>query len=162
MVTTQIPVGKVYIADYLTDGNADNQELDGKTEGVDYILIDAPKNWSVSGKIDFIGDDYTGQEGYFMRWDKNLKVYKIFGQVDDQATGDLIEKYVARQNDNGSAPEYLFYRRSSTVNDFKKGYFGSTEYEYNRGLIANHNVTWDESSNRVVHVMIEFKVVWKT
>ena len=156
MVTTPPTVGYVYIFDYLTDGDMDLQELNGKTAGDDY-LVGAPIAYRSSGPLDFQKELFYGGEGYGVRYDAINRVVTANVKV-TKAQHEDIWQYYYKHKDNTTDKDYFCFMRGA--NDFYPFFNKSgTKREYCEGFLTNVQDMWAEMENNIYTVMLTFEEV---
>ena len=120
MPTSPLKAGKAYICDYLTDGTGANQELAGKTEGTDYIVLHNPK--FMTDSIEQVGDftEYSGGASYLilediLRGKFTLTAIIASGSIAGNiAKLEKIKKYIRDRKDDRSY-SYLFFRLGTST-----------------------------------------------
>ena len=157
MVTTPPLVGYVSVYDYLTDGDMDAQEEDGKTIGTDFFR-GAPINLKSTGKLDFDKELFYGGEGYGFRYDSIERIVTAVFKCDENEMKNIY-KYKYKHKDNGSSKDYLCFRKAA--GDFYDGFFNKsgTEREYCEGFLTFVNDNWTPSESNLYEVMIIFEEV---
>ena len=65
--TTPMVDGRFYIFDFLTNGDMDNQELNGKTPGDDYFVGEVI-TYRSQAPLDFEKELFYGSKGYGIRY----------------------------------------------------------------------------------------------
>ena len=159
MVTTPMSDGYFYIFDYATDtADFDNQELNGKTVGVDYLTA-APKDYTSPGKLDIEIERFYGGEGYGMRYDMIERV--VTAELKCTATErDNIWKYYYKHKDNDTDEEYLSWRRAS--NDYVTFYNEDADAkDYCEGFLVNVIDVWTDTEANLYTVRLTFEEVWQ-
>jgi len=156
MVTTGMSNGHAYIFDYLTDGDMDLQELDGKTAGDDY-LVGAIPNWRSSGPLDFEKELFYGGGGYGMRYDASERVCMVNLKC-TKAQHEDVWQYYYKHKDNKTSKDYFSWRWASTsyYPFFNKS---GTKREYCEGFLTNVIDTWFDSENNLFEMLLQYEEV---
>ena len=159
--TTPMTPARLYIFDYLTnDADLDDQELTGKTLGVDYCYIPCE---SLIGRGDQEGEliKYPGGKGYKFSYDQDKDTPFIAGS--DHLTKTefaAVKRYWKLHRGSGSDPDYLvFYRAANNFYPFHDE--DGNETEYLRGWFRKKPYEgWTNSIQDLYGIKIHFDEVW--
>lgn len=143
----------------MTDGTGDNQELNGKTEGTDYIVFDMPKSLRLilqgAGKIDI----WQGGKGYMFKEDKLLIAIQFNAELSTRTELGYIQTYMSKHKAIADNKDYIFIRYAAS------DYFQVVDEtdalkDYARGWLKKGNIDWDNSEPGTNYLTFTFYVVW--
>ena len=145
-----------YIFDYLTDGDMDNQELNGKVAGDDYLVGVVP-NYRSAGPLDFDKELFYGGEGFGMRYDSIERILTVNLKV-TAAEHEDVWQYYYKHKDNKTSKDYASWRKATT-NYYPFFNKSGTKREYCEGFLSNVVDTWSDSDPFFYDVLLIFEEV---
>ena len=158
--TTPMAPGRLYIFDYITNkADLDDQELNGKTNGVDFCYITCE---NIRGLGDQEGDlnYYPGGKGFHFRYDQDKGTFMAGSDHLTKTEFAAVKRYWKKHRDNGADPDYLvFYRAASNYYPFHDE--DANETQYLRGWFKRIPYEgWDKNIQDLYGIKIDFKEVW--
>lgn len=158
--TTPMTAGRLYIFDFITNkADLDDQELNGKTNGVDYCYIPCE---TLRGMAEQEGElvKYPGGVGFKFSYDQDEALFIAGSDHLSKAEFAAVKRYWKKHRDSGSDPDYLvFYRAANNFYPFHDE--GGTETEYLRGWFRKKPYEgWTNSIPDLYGIKIHFDEVW--
>lgn len=151
---------RLYIFDYITNkANLNDQELNGKTLGVDYCYI-VCEDLRGSGIQDGDLEYYPGGKGFHYRYDQDEGNFIASTDHMTKTEFAAVKRYWKKHRDNGAAPDYLvFYRAASNYYPFHDE--DANETQYLRGWFRKKPYEgWTNSIPDLYGIRIHFDEVW--
>lgn len=165
-VTTALTAGKIYIVDWSSGSDAgwtpdpEECDLDGKTEGTDYIVLDIVDQFQVITGVDIDVDDYPGGFSYAIGLEERYEQVNMIVKQPTRATMKLIANFMITHSNTASDNQtYLIIKHGT--NDYET-FFDSdrTEQEYLQGWLTGKLERVFASENRYYDVKLTFRGSW--
>lgn len=158
-MATALTAGRIYILDW-SSSDADSYDLDGKTEGTNYVSMKIPD--SFMKKMDQEGKKsiYYGGGGFFFRYDKMKESVTAKGSVLSLAQAEKWDKFFhVRQGAGTSADYFVWYRGTSDYLPFHN-YDGTDKNGVGRGWFSGCKIQYTMDENMEFPIQIKFDIVW--
>ena len=157
---TPLTAGKMYIMDWLTDADQDLQDLNGKTEGTNYVVCDIPqyaRDASDDGKkISFLANNTN----FVLAFGIYQNFFKCTGVINESAIATTATKY-------GYWKSFQYAKRKTTTL-YMTWKFADTIYwpwidngttrEYSKGCLATPGI--DGGWNEGFYTRINISWMW--
>ena len=166
-VTTALTAGKIYVVDWASGSDAgwtpdpEECDLDGKTEGVHYIVFDVTDQFRVTTAVDIDVDDNPSGFSYAIGLEERYEQVDLIVTQPTRATMKKIVKFmVTHSNTNTDNQTYMIIKHGS---DDYETFFDAdrTEQEYLRGWLTGKLERVHAAENRYYDVKISFRGVWE-
>jgi hypothetical protein len=148
------------VCNWLDGSDADDQDLDGHDAGSDYFYVKIRDYYRRRKEQELSISYYSGGKGHFYKKEKHkMNRFAFGGHVESLTELHYVEKYVEKNHDNTTDPDYIFVKFGS--DNFRE--FANEDgdmKEYARGVLAWTEDEWDANEPLLFHVKGEFIIVW--
>ena len=171
-MATALTPGKLYFIESVTDdwiadhaGDPDDIDLDGLTEGIDYLSLIIPEMTAQRGKTGAIVTPSGAGESYDKRKEERFYNTIVTGIEQGRTRAGLVDKFfMSPRHTSGASATFKRYHLIH--------YFGTddhvlftdangTQQSYCTGIVTDYELRWVSIKNQLFVVRSNFWSVWE-